>query len=192
MVVTREQTSGRGPYRGLPWQLHVTLATAAHTPHGWGHRSVVTADMTRALRTGILAVAGLTLLGALAAVLDPSFGPSTRPHPTLTPGLAVAVSLWQSNLRVLAAPFLLAGLRFADTRLGRTAGDVIVAAITAYSTVTVGLALGRWGGTLVPYLPHLPLEWAALSASVARGCWFASTPLAGPGWRHWPARSSCC
>jgi hypothetical protein len=35
VIVTREQTSGRGPYRGLPWQLHITLATVTHTRHGW-------------------------------------------------------------------------------------------------------------------------------------------------------------
>jgi hypothetical protein len=35
VVVTREQTTGRGPYRGLPWQLHVTVATVTHTRHGW-------------------------------------------------------------------------------------------------------------------------------------------------------------
>jgi hypothetical protein len=35
VVVTREQTIGRGPYSGLPWQLHVTLATVTHTRHGW-------------------------------------------------------------------------------------------------------------------------------------------------------------
>jgi single-strand DNA-binding protein len=130
---------------------------------------MVTPDMTRALRTSAIAVVGLTVVGAIAAVIDPSLGPGTRPHPMITPGLAAAWSIWQSNLRVLAVPFVLAALRFADTALGRTVGDVIIAALTAYSTLTVGLAIGRWQWALIPYLPHLPFEWAALSLAV--GAW---------------------
>ena len=30
----------------------------------------------------------------------------------------------------------------------------------------VGLELGRWQGRLLPYLPQLPLEWAALALAV--------------------------
>jgi hypothetical protein len=130
---------------------------------------MVTTDMTRALRTGAVTVVGLTAVGTVAAVIDPSLGPGTRPHPTLTPGFSTALSIWQSNLRVLAVPFILAALRFADTPLGRTVGDVILGALTTYSTFTVGLAIGRWRWTLIAYLPHLPFEWAALSFAV--GAW---------------------
>lgn len=35
VIVTREQTTGRGSYHALPAQLHITLATTTHTPHGW-------------------------------------------------------------------------------------------------------------------------------------------------------------
>ena len=41
-----------------------------------------------------------------------------------------------------------------------------MAGLTAASTVSVGLELGRWGARLVPYLPQLPLEWAALALAV--------------------------
>jgi hypothetical protein len=128
---------------------------------------MVTADMTRALRIGAVEVVGLTVAGAIAAVIDPGLGSSTRPHPTITPGFSAALSIWQSNLRVLAVPFILAALRFADTRPGRTVGDVIIAALTAYSTLAVGLAIGRWRWALAQYLPHLPFEWAALSLAIA-------------------------
>jgi hypothetical protein len=142
---------------------------------------MVTADMTRAIRIGTMSVAGLTLIGALAAAIHPALGPGTRPHPALTPSLATAISIWQSNLRVLAAPFILAALRFADSHLWRAIGDLLVAAITGYSTLTVGLALGRWGATLVPYLPNLPAEWAALSLAVVVWLLARKHALAGSG-----------
>ena len=67
---------------------------------------------------------------------------------------------------MLAAPFLLVVLDFPQSRLGRRAGDLIVTALTAASTIPVGLELGRWQGRLLPYLPQLPLEWAALAVAV--------------------------
>ena len=36
----------------------------------------------------------------------------------------------------------------------------------AASTIPVGLELGRWQGRLLPYLPQLPLEWAALALAI--------------------------
>jgi hypothetical protein len=35
VVVTRETTTGRGDYQGLPAQLHITYAQLTHTPDGW-------------------------------------------------------------------------------------------------------------------------------------------------------------
>jgi hypothetical protein len=35
IVVTQEQSTGTGPYAGLPPTLHVTLASTAHVDHGW-------------------------------------------------------------------------------------------------------------------------------------------------------------
>ena len=34
------------------------------------------------------------------------------------------------------------------------------------NTIPVGLALGRWQGRLLPYVPQLPLEWAALATAL--------------------------
>jgi hypothetical protein len=67
---------------------------------------------------------------------------------------------------VLAAPFLLVLLGFPQSRLGRHAGDLIITALTAASTIPVGLELGRWQSRLLPYLPQLPLEWAALALAI--------------------------
>jgi hypothetical protein len=35
IVVTQEQSTGTGPYAGLPPTLHVTLASTEHLDHGW-------------------------------------------------------------------------------------------------------------------------------------------------------------
>ena len=40
------------------------------------------------------------------------------------------------------------------------------------SAIPVGLELGRWQGRLLPYLPQLPFEWAALALAV--NAWLAA------------------
>ncbi len=126
-----------------------------------------TPELTRSLKHAATIVFGLTAVGAIAAVIAPSLASSTRPHPTLTGSLADGLSILANNLRLLGLPFLLWVLRFADSRLGRMLGDLTVSVMVAISTVTVGIALGRWRVRLIPYLPHLPLEWAALTVAVA-------------------------
>ena len=110
----------------------------------------------------------LTRLGALR--LEPStpeLAGTTDPHATLTGNLADALSILQNNARVLAAPFLLYLLGFPASRTGRLAGDILVALLTAASAVPVGLELGRWHARLLPFLPQLPLEWAALAVAIS-------------------------
>ena len=113
--------------------------------------------------SGVLAA---TAIGIGVAILDPQLAGSTPPHPTLTGSLGDAVWVLQNNARVLAVPFLLVACGFPERRLGRRAGDLIVPALVIASAIPVGLELGRWGTRLVPYLPQLPLEWAALALSV--------------------------
>jgi hypothetical protein len=124
------------------------------------------------------AVIGLTALGVGLALVDPGLAGSTRPHPTLTGSLGDAAGILQNNARVLAAPFLLVVLDFPHNRLGRRAGDLIVAALTAASAIPVGIELGRWQGRLLPYLPQLPLEWAALAVAVH--VWISGRSGRGP------------
>ena len=112
--------------------------------------------------SGVLAA---TAIGIGVAILDPELAGSTPPHPTLTGSLGDAVWVLQNNARVLAVPFLLVACGFPQRRLSRRAGDLIVPALVTASAIPVGLELGRWGARLVPYLPQLPVEWAALALS---------------------------
>lgn len=112
------------------------------------------------------AVWGLTAVATLLGAIVPPLAPSGRPHPTLHGTLGDALSILANNARVLAVPFLLVLLGFPRSRVGRGAGDLILMALTAASTIPVGLELGRWQGRLLAYLPQLPLEWTALTLAI--------------------------
>jgi hypothetical protein len=121
----------------------------------------------RALAVAAALVVGMTALGVVLGVLAPALAGHTRPHPALSGRFGNAAEIVGTNLRVLAAPFLLWLLKFPQSRLGRQAGDILVLAVVAINTLTVGIELGHWRGQLIPYLPQLPIEWAALSVAVA-------------------------
>ena len=114
----------------------------------------------------------LTAFGVLLARLAPALAPSTHPHPTLHGTLGELASVIANNLRVLAAPFLLTVFRWPGGRMTRRLGDLLIAALIAENTITVGLALGRWGDRLLPYVPQLPLEWTALG--IAGAAWLTA------------------
>ena len=124
-------------------------------------------ELTRALQHAGALLTGLTILGIGAGLLIPGLAGTTRPHPTLTGSASDALGILANNLRLLAAPFLLWLLRLQHSRVGRAAGDLIMLALAGASAVTVGIALGRWRERLIPYLPHLPLEWTALTVAIA-------------------------
>jgi len=113
-------------------------------------------------------LAAATAIAAIAGTVNPGLVSSTPPHPTLHPTLAAAASILVNNARVLALPYGLLILRLDNVRWGRILGSALLLGVLGSNAVTVGLALGRWHGRLIPYLPHLPLEWAAggLTASV--------------------------
>lgn len=114
------------------------------------------------------ALVAATGVAAVAGAVDPALVPATPPHPTLHPTLAAAASILVNNARVLALPYGLLILRLDEVRWGRTLGSALLVGVLGANAIMVGLALGRWHGRLTPYLPHLPLEWAAagLAASV--------------------------
>jgi hypothetical protein len=132
----------------------------------------------RAIFTCWLALDAVTALGAVAAIVWPALGPATGPHATLHPSAGAAASIVLNNLRVLAAPFILVAARFERARGSRLAGDAIVAAILVGNAVAVGLALGRWRGALVPFVPQLPIEY--LAAATAAAAWLGARSRARP------------
>jgi hypothetical protein len=133
-----------------------------------GHQRMVTTNLTRhqiAAATGT--VVGLTAVGLMLGTIDPALAGRTPPHPVLTGTVGATLTILENNVRVLAVPFLLSAFRFPATRIGRYAGDLLIVGVTAANSVAVGVELGRWHDRLIPYIPQLPLEWAALTVA---GC----------------------
>ena len=133
-----------------------------------------------------LVLLAFTAAGVPAAHVDAALVPAGRPHPTLHPTFDAVAAILTNNARALAAPFILIVARFSMTRPTRLAGDAVIAVILGANAFRVGLALGHWGETLFPYLPHLPLEY--LAASTAGSAW-VTTRRRPPG-AHGAARST--
>lgn len=77
--------------------------------------------------------------------------------------LSEALTYFATNARVIAALLVAAWVR---PRI--TAGvllDAAAAAVVGINVVVVGLALGAYGFHAIPWLVHLPFEWAALGAA---------------------------
>jgi hypothetical protein len=132
----------------------------------------------------LAATIAITLFAALASALDPALGPPGHPHPALHGTLGEALGIFASNSRLLIVPLLLVAGQWPAGRLTRHLGDLLVGALLVVNPVTIGLALGRFPTTLLPYLPHLPLEDAALATTIA--AWLSRRVPQAPGR---PARS---
>lgn len=130
-------------------------------------KPVISSDATRAAWTAAAVVICFTAAGTLAAQVDPRLAGHTPPHPALRGTLGEAAGILVNNLRVLLVPFALCLTGAARPALTRRAGDLVLVALTAASTFHVGVALGRWQTRLVPYVPQLPVEWAALILALA-------------------------
>ena len=129
----------------------------------------------RELRSIAHAVVGLiaaTALGVVLELADHDLFSSIPPHPTLLPTAGAISSIFVTNLRIVAVPFILIAFRFPAASSTRTAGDLVLTGILFANAVRIGLAIGRWQTQLVPYLPHLPLEYLAIS--VATGAWLSA------------------
>lgn len=109
----------------------------------------------------------VTALAALMGALDPALALPAPPHPTIHPSLAAWGSIFAVNTRVLCAPLALCLLGFQHQRWGRHLGDLAVLALLLLNAGLVGIELGRWGTRLLPYLPHLPIEWLAAGTSTS-------------------------
>jgi len=116
-----------------------------------------------------ITIVALTAVAAAVSAVWPQLGPSGDPRSTLhgTPG--EVMSIFVTNARTLIAPLLLAAGRWHTGRTTRPIGDVVVAALVISNPVMVGLALGRHPIELLAYLPHLPIEDAALA--IAASAW---------------------
>jgi len=73
-----------------------------------------------------------------------------------------ALDYLTANARVIAAIFLAAWARSRSGPLGPVL-DALVALVIVGNTALVGAAIGAYGPPLLPWLVHLPVEWAAMT-----------------------------
>jgi hypothetical protein len=114
-----------------------------------------------------LAIWSVTAAGDLLGAIAPDLAGATRPQATLHPSVSVVVGIASTNARTVVAPFLLVALGWQKHRVSRRLGDGLIVAIALLNGVSVGLEIGRWQLTLLPYIPQLPIEWTALAVSTA-------------------------
>jgi len=132
----------------------------------------VTASLTalafgRFWRSCIL-VASVTLAAAIAAVLAPHIADETQSTLGAALGGRDLAPIFARNLATFSIPAALVWILQPWEGGARVAvGSVICVIVLAPNAILVGLAIGSYGARLVPYLPHLPLEWAAFSWGVA-------------------------
>ncbi len=140
-------------------------------------RAVIAAGAVLSL--GTLAIAAIVaavppLAAAVRDALPVRLDGANIPH---EPGEVVRIAA--NNLAVAGSMLLTAALAARMRRTARLVCDVLAASIVARSAVLVGAVLGSRTTDLVPYLPHLPLEWAAIAT--ASGAWLYARrrPLSG-------------
>lgn len=124
---------------------------------------------------GVAAAAGLlwlaTLLAGLLVAVVPGAAPAVRNAFAFRLDIASsgtwneAVGYFTTNIRVLGAVLLAAWARMRIGVLARVLDIAVVTLVTA-NVGLVGAAVGAYGVAALPWLTHLPLEWAALATVV--------------------------
>lgn len=119
----------------------------------------------------------LTALAAGLGELPHLIGRRLQLHPHSTPSAGAALATWAHNMRIAGWPLLAIALRMHRQRWRRQLGDVFFAASLAANSVLVGAAIAAGGRELLPYLPHLPFEWAAMALSATGWLIASRTPM---------------
>lgn len=138
-------------------------------------------------RFGLLYVLtwGFTITAAIVAFAIPGLAELVRSELRLTfSAQAVAasdvLSIFARNALTFAiAPALAHILRPWHGGLRLYGGSLFLAVVLIPNTLIVGLAAGAYGGRLLPFLPHLALEWAALAWSAATWSLACTRELSG-------------
>ena len=135
--------------------------------------------LSRPVATTAAAIVIVTCSPRWPARLTPRSGRAAIRTPRSTARSGEALGIFATNGRLLIVPLLLVAGRWPTGRLAGPLGDVVVGALLVVNPVTIGLALGRFPTALLPYLPHLPLEDAALAT--ATGAWLSRRLPTAPG-----------
>ncbi len=105
------------------------------------------------------ALAALLARGSVRGVLRLALSAAANPAPSVGRALALAAH----NLPICGWPLLLGPLKLPQTPRWRRAVDLLVLGCALANVLPVAGALGGYGAPLAPFIPQLPLEWAALA-----------------------------
>jgi hypothetical protein len=86
-----------------------------------------------------------------------------RADQTPAPDLGHVLALAAHNFPIAAWPVLLGVLGAHRQPRSRHVADALLAGCVSVNVLPVGAAVGAYGPAVLPYLPQLPLEWAALA-----------------------------
>ena len=103
------------------------------------------------------------------------------PHPTLSGSLADALADPAEQHPRARRALSCSGCSASPTAAsGAAPATSLMLAVTAASAIPVGIELGRWHAQLLPYIPQLPLEWAALATTVSAWLLIRTNTAAAP------------
>lgn len=122
---------------------------------------------------GLLASVLTSLDAPVRRILGATLDPQRNPPPSV----AHVLVLFAHNLPPAAWPLLLGVLEVHRHRPARQAAHTLVVAVFAINVLTVGAALGVYGVALLPYIPQIPFEWAALALGASAGLMQSHAPL---------------
>lgn len=134
---------------GSLWRLDLALRPAAH------------ATAVLWITTFAVAVLTATVPGAPAALRD-AFGFRLADHRGVS--LADAATYFTTNLRVTTSILVAAWVRPRCPAAALL--DLTVAVMLAANVALVGAVLGAYGVAALPWLIHVPVEWAAVGVAV--------------------------
>jgi hypothetical protein len=99
------------------------------------------------------------LKAPIRSVLKATLSAQHNPPPTLGHVLVLAAH----NIPLTAWPLLLGPFGAHHSRFQTHLADGLLVACITVNTLQVAAALDAYGTAVLPYLPHLPIEWAGLA-----------------------------
>lgn len=118
----------------------------------------------RAVAIAYSALWALTLTAATIALLA-GIAPQITPDGQRGGSVSETLSILTTNAR-MAAVTLAAALLLRLMREWRPIFDLVLGALYAFNAAVVGLAIAEHGPAILPWLAHLPIEWAAFAISI--------------------------
>lgn len=117
-------------------------------------------------------LAALAISAIAAAIVGELIGiDHDSPRDALHGSLGEIASLAAHNAGVALLPLGLLAIGWDQLRGVERAGDALIAGMLIANGASIGRGFAQAGSELFAYLPHLPLEWAALA--LPAGAWFA-------------------